>query len=106
MCKRTGATRSGAQKSGVFSWCLGASPLPLLADLWMVSFLAASCARRPASMRTRLRRTVIVIVVLLLGTVGGLVGRSMWQQHKREIVTKGLEYLPGVSQHIQDFRRV
>jgi len=57
-------------------------------------------------MRTRLRRTLIAIVVLLFGTVGWLVGRSMWQQHKHDLVEKGLEYLPGVSQHIQDFRRV
>jgi len=57
-------------------------------------------------MRTRLRRTLIAIVVLLLGTVGALLGRSLWIQHRQEVVTKGLEYLPGVSQHIQDFRRV
>ena len=36
----------------------------------------------------------------------GLVGRSMWRQHNQDVVAKGLEYLPGVSQHIQDFRRV
>ncbi len=57
-------------------------------------------------MRTRLRRSVIVIVILLLGSVVGLVGRSLWQQHKQDVIAKGLEYLPGVSQHIQDFRRV
>ncbi len=57
-------------------------------------------------MRTRLRRTLIAIVVLLLGAVGFLVGRSLWEQNKQDLVEKGLEFLPGVSQHIQDFRRV
>jgi LPS export ABC transporter protein LptC len=57
-------------------------------------------------MRKRLRLTVIGLVVLLLATVGGLVGRSLWQQNKRDAVRKGLEYLPGVSQHMQDFHRV
>ena len=57
-------------------------------------------------MRTRLRRTLIAIVILLLATVAVLAGRSMWRQHSQDVVTKGLEYLPGVSQHIQDFRRV
>jgi LPS export ABC transporter protein LptC len=57
-------------------------------------------------MRTRLRRTLVTIIVLLLGTVGFLVGRSLWEQHKQDLVERGLEYLPGVSQHIQDFRRV
>ncbi len=46
------------------------------------------------------------MVVLLLAGVGFLVGRSLWQQHKREIAQKGLEFLPGVSQHIHDFHRV
>ena len=57
-------------------------------------------------MRKRLRRTLITIVVLLLGAVGMLVGRSLWRQHQQDVVAKGLEYLPGVSQHIQDFKRV
>jgi LPS export ABC transporter protein LptC len=57
-------------------------------------------------MRTPLRRILIAIVILLLGAVGVLVGRSLWQQHKLEIAAKAVEYLPGVSQHIQDFRRV
>ncbi len=46
------------------------------------------------------------MVVLLLAGVAYLVGRSMWEQHRREIAQKGLEFLPGVSQHIHDFHRV
>ena len=57
-------------------------------------------------MRKRLRIVIVAIVVLLLGSVGALVGRSMWQQHKKDVIQHGLEFLPGVSQHIQDFRRV
>ena len=46
------------------------------------------------------------LVGLLLGGVGVLVGHSLWQQHQRELTQKGLEFLPGVSQHIRDFHRV
>ena len=46
------------------------------------------------------------MVVVLLGGVGFLVGRSLWQQHRRDLTQKGLEFLPGVSQHIRDFHRV
>lgn len=56
--------------------------------------------------RKRLRLTVITLVVLLLCTICGLVGRSLWQQHGRDVARVGLEFLPGVSQHIQDFHRV
>jgi LPS export ABC transporter protein LptC len=45
-------------------------------------------------------------VLLLLCGVGFLVGRSLWQQHARELTQGGLEFLPGVSQHIRDFHRV
>ncbi len=57
-------------------------------------------------MRKRLRLSVVVMVLGLLGGVGFLVGRSLWQQRKQDMLQKGLEFLPGVSQHIQDFRRV
>lgn len=49
---------------------------------------------------------VLAMVVLLLGGIGFLVGRSLWQQHQRELTQRGLEFLPGVSQHIRDFHRV
>jgi LPS export ABC transporter protein LptC len=57
-------------------------------------------------MRKRLRLSVLALMVLLLGSVGYLVGRSLWQQRKQDLVRKGIEFVPGVSQHIQDFRRV
>jgi LPS export ABC transporter protein LptC len=59
-----------------------------------------------SEMRKRLRLTVVAVVALLLSTVGVLVGRSMWQQRKQDVLQKGLEFLPGVSQHIRDFHRV
>jgi LPS export ABC transporter protein LptC len=46
------------------------------------------------------------LVVVLLGGVAFLIGRSLWQQHQRDLAQKGLEFLPGVSQHIRDFHRV
>jgi len=57
-------------------------------------------------MRKRLRLTVITLVVLLLFGIGGLVARSLWRQHGGDVARAGLEFLPGVSQHIQDFHRV
>jgi LPS export ABC transporter protein LptC len=57
-------------------------------------------------MRKHLRLTVIALVVLLLCGIGWLVGRSLWQQHGRDVARASLEFLPGVSQHIQDFHRV
>lgn len=57
-------------------------------------------------MKKPLRLTVIALVVLLLFGIGGLVARSLWQQHGQDVARAGLEFLPGVSQHIQDFHRV
>lgn len=57
-------------------------------------------------MRQRARLTILAMVITLLGAVGFLVGRSLWQQHRRELTQRGLEFLPGVSQHIRDFHRV
>lgn len=57
-------------------------------------------------MRKSLRFAILASVVLLLSGVGFLVARSLWQQHGREGGPAGLEFLPGVSQHIQDFHRV
>jgi len=57
-------------------------------------------------MRKHFRFIVITLVVLLLCAIGGLVGRSLWQQHGRDVARASLEFLPGVSQHIQDFHRV
>lgn len=57
-------------------------------------------------MRQKLRLTIIIAVLLLVGGVGWLVARSAWEQRKRSLVAEALELVPGVSQHIQDFRRV
>jgi LPS export ABC transporter protein LptC len=57
-------------------------------------------------MRKRLRLSVVALILGLVSIVGFLVGRSLWQQRKQDLLQKGLEFLPGVSQHIQDFRRV
>jgi LPS export ABC transporter protein LptC len=58
------------------------------------------------SVRKRLRLGISALVVVLLGGVGLLIGRSLWQQRQRDTAQKGLEFLPGVSQHIRDFHRV
>ena len=57
-------------------------------------------------MRKRLRLALVLTVAVLFAGVGALVGRSLWQQYQLELARKGLELLPGVSQHIKDFRRV
>jgi LPS export ABC transporter protein LptC len=57
-------------------------------------------------MRKRLRLGISAVVLVLLGGVGFLVGRSLWRQRQSELAQKGLEFLPGVSQHIRDFHRV
>ncbi len=57
-------------------------------------------------MRTKLRWLVIALVVALVGAGATLVGRSLWQQRGEEVAQESLELLPGVSHHLQDFRRV
>lgn len=58
-------------------------------------------------MRKYLRLSFAMAFLLGLGSVGALVARSMWQQQQqKDLLQLGLEILPGVSQHIQDFRRV
>lgn len=58
-------------------------------------------------MNRRVGGVIAAVVVLLVVGVGALVGRSLWQQHKRDIIERGLvKMLPGVSQRIQNFRRV
>lgn len=66
----------------------------------------ATRTRRHGFMRKSIQLGILVTVVLLLCALGFLVGRSLWQQHRRELAQHGLEFLPGVSQHIRDFRRV
>jgi LPS export ABC transporter protein LptC len=57
-------------------------------------------------MKRRIQLSMIALIVVLLGGVGFLVGRTLWRQHRRDLAQKGLEFLPGVSQHIRDFHRV
>lgn len=57
-------------------------------------------------MNKRLGKLVAAMAVLVVGGVLFLVGRSMWEQRKRDLVERTLKMLPGVSQHIQNFRRV
>jgi LPS export ABC transporter protein LptC len=57
-------------------------------------------------MRKRLRFSIAVTTALLLAGVGFLVAHSIRQQHTRELVQQGLEFIPGVSQHMTDFHRV
>jgi LPS export ABC transporter protein LptC len=57
-------------------------------------------------MRKQFRRLFTLALIVLVGGVGFLVGRSMWHQHRLDLLQKGLDVLPGVAQHIRDFRRV
>jgi len=57
-------------------------------------------------MRSKLRWVVTATLLLLLSAGAFLVGRSLWEQRKLDIVQKALDVLPGVAQHLQNFRRV
>lgn len=57
-------------------------------------------------MRNKLRRVVIATVLLLLGSGVYLVGRTVSRQNEGGAAAPKLEVLPGVSHHLQDFRRV
>ncbi|HUI25445.1 MAG TPA: LPS export ABC transporter periplasmic protein LptC [Candidatus Kryptonia bacterium] len=57
-------------------------------------------------MKKRLRLAVVGVVVLLLGGIGWLIGRSLRAQWRQEITQTGLDLLPQVAQRIQDFHRV
>jgi len=49
---------------------------------------------------------MLLVAALVVG-VGALVARSLWQQHRSDAAQRQtLEFLPGVSQHMQDFHRV
>ena len=57
-------------------------------------------------MKKHLRASLAAVIGALVLAVAFLVGRSLWQQHSRELAQHGLEFLPGVSQHMTDFHRV
>jgi LPS export ABC transporter protein LptC len=52
-------------------------------------------------------RTLIgMLMVVAIGAVGVQLLRSQWAQHLRSLRTRELDFLPQVSQRIQNFRRV
>lgn len=57
-------------------------------------------------MRTKLRWVVTAAVLLVLAAGAYLVGESLWRQSRLDVVQKALDVLPGVAQHLQNFRRV
>src|SRR5258705_482725 len=62
----------------------------------------------PPSSSTRKRaRTILgLLMVLTVGAVGGQLARGQGGQHLRSLRTRELDFLPQVSQRIQNFRRV
>lgn len=56
--------------------------------------------------KARVRIVVALLVVGLLGGIGILVGRVMWQQDKSALIALGAELVPEVAQRLQDFHRV
>ena len=57
-------------------------------------------------MRNKLRWVVIAAVLVLVGGGTFLVARTMSRQSAETITAASLEVIPGVSHHLQDFRRV
>lgn len=56
--------------------------------------------------RRRVRTLLGVLMVAALGAVVVQLARSQWAQHLRALRTRELDFLPQVSQRIQNFRRV
>lgn len=57
-------------------------------------------------MKKQLRWLVTATLLASVGTVLFLVGRQLWEQRKLDLAQKALQVIPGVSQHLRDFRRV
>jgi LPS export ABC transporter protein LptC len=57
-------------------------------------------------MRVRLRRLVIALILLSLGTGSALLVRELWSQRKNDLAREALDMLPRVAQRIRDFHRV
>ncbi len=56
--------------------------------------------------RRRVRTLLAVLMVVAVGAVVVQLARSQWAQHLRSLRTRELDFLPQVSQRIQNFRRV
>ncbi|MCC6847824.1 MAG: LPS export ABC transporter periplasmic protein LptC [Deltaproteobacteria bacterium] len=56
--------------------------------------------------RRRVRTVLAVLMVVAVGAVIVQLARSQWAQHLRSLRTRELDFLPQVSQRIQNFRRV
>jgi LPS export ABC transporter protein LptC len=56
--------------------------------------------------RRRVRTLIGVLMIVAIGAVGVQLVRSQWAQHLRSLRTQELDFLPQVSQRIQNFRRV
>lgn len=56
--------------------------------------------------RRRVRALLGVTMVVVVGAVVVQLARSQWAQHLRSLRTRELDFLPQVSQRIQNFRRV
>lgn len=56
--------------------------------------------------RRRVRTVLAVLMIVAVGAVVVQLARSQWAQHLRSLRTRELDFLPQVSQRIQNFRRV
>jgi LPS export ABC transporter protein LptC len=56
--------------------------------------------------RRRVRTFLGILMIVAVGAVGVQLARSQWAQHLRSLRTRELDFLPQVSQRIQNFRRV
>jgi LPS export ABC transporter protein LptC len=56
--------------------------------------------------RRRVRALIGVLMVMAVGAVVVQLARSQWAQHLRTLRTRDFDFLPQVSQRIQNFRRV
>ena len=65
-----------------------------------------SAVSSAAFSRRRVRTLIGVLMVVAIGAVGVQLARSQWAQHLRSLRTRELDFLPQVSQRIQNFRRV
>jgi LPS export ABC transporter protein LptC len=56
--------------------------------------------------RTRLRAALLIIVAVAFAGIGWKVTRGVWSHKTRTLQDLGVDFLPKVTQHIRNFRRV